>query len=56
MQFQDDGLLSFLEVSGSRLKKISFTRSTKSDKLLNALCVSWSSFVEIDSEFNTMLC
>ncbi|KAF5901274.1 F-box/LRR-repeat protein 6, partial [Clarias magur] len=37
-EFQDDGLLSFLEVSANQLKKLLFTRSSKSDKLLSALC------------------
>ncbi|KAK1785481.1 hypothetical protein P4O66_018852 [Electrophorus voltai] len=38
VQFQDDGLVSFLEMCGNRLKRFLFTRSSKSDKLLNVLC------------------
>ncbi|XP_076865942.1 F-box/LRR-repeat protein 6 isoform X2 [Brachyhypopomus gauderio] len=37
-EFQDDGLVSFLEMCGNQLKSLLFTRSSKSDKLLNVLC------------------
>ncbi|KAG9278926.1 F-box/LRR-repeat protein 6 [Astyanax mexicanus] len=37
-EFQDDGLVSFVETYGNHLKRIFVTRSTKSDKLLNVLC------------------
>ncbi|XP_072531473.1 F-box/LRR-repeat protein 6 [Salminus brasiliensis] len=37
-EFQDDGLVSFVETYGNQLKRIFVTRSSKSDKLLNVLC------------------
>ncbi|XP_066531734.1 F-box/LRR-repeat protein 6 [Hoplias malabaricus] len=37
-EFQDNGLVSFLETHGSQLKRLFFTHSTKSDKLLGVLC------------------
>uniref|UniRef100_A0A672QJG3 F-box and leucine-rich repeat protein 6 n=1 Tax=Sinocyclocheilus grahami TaxID=75366 RepID=A0A672QJG3_SINGR len=40
IQFNVDGLVSFLEAYGNQIKKIDFTHSTKSDKLLSALSVS----------------
>uniref|UniRef100_A0A671N1Z1 F-box and leucine-rich repeat protein 6 n=1 Tax=Sinocyclocheilus anshuiensis TaxID=1608454 RepID=A0A671N1Z1_9TELE len=36
-----DGLVSFLEAYGNQIKKIYFTHSTKSDKLLSALSVRY---------------
>ncbi|MCI4391911.1 hypothetical protein PGIGA_G00139970 [Pangasianodon gigas] len=58
-EFQDDGLLSFLEVSGNQLRKISFTRSSKSDKLLNALCRGCCPdlrFLEINTKLDSGYC
>lgn len=58
-EFQDDGLLSFLEVSGSQLRKISFTRSSKSDKLLTALCRGCCPdlrFLEINTKLDSGYC
>ncbi|XP_060753484.1 F-box/LRR-repeat protein 6 [Tachysurus vachellii] len=58
-EFQDDGLLSFLEASGSQLRKISFTRSSKSDKLLSALCRGCCPdlrFLEINTKLDCGYC
>ncbi|XP_046690393.1 F-box/LRR-repeat protein 6 isoform X1 [Silurus meridionalis] len=58
-EFQDDGLLSFLETFGSQLRKISFTRSSKIDKLLNALCRGSCPdlrFLEINTKLDSGYC
>ena len=40
MQVQIEGLVSFLEMYGSQMRKILFSYGTKSDRLLTALAVS----------------
>ncbi|KAL7883787.1 hypothetical protein SRHO_G00014450 [Serrasalmus rhombeus] len=37
-EFRDDGLISFLETNGNKLKRLFLTRNSKSEKLLSVLC------------------
>ncbi|XP_030645060.1 F-box/LRR-repeat protein 6 [Chanos chanos] len=57
-EFQVDGLVSFLESHGSQLRKIFFTHSTKSDKLLNALsrCCPELRLLEINTKLDSGYC
>ncbi|XP_048058337.1 F-box/LRR-repeat protein 6-like isoform X1 [Megalobrama amblycephala] len=58
-EFNVDGLVSFLEAYGNQIKKIYFTHSTKSDKLLSALskgCCPELRLLEINTKFEGGFC
>ncbi|XP_062870917.1 F-box/LRR-repeat protein 6 [Trichomycterus rosablanca] len=58
-EFQDDGLLSFVETCGNQLKRIFYTRSTKSDKLLNMFyrgCCPELRVLEINTKLDSGFC
>ncbi|KTG04244.1 hypothetical protein cypCar_00002016 [Cyprinus carpio] len=59
IQFNVDGLVSFLEAYGNQIKKIYFTHSTKSDKLLSALskgCCPELMLLEINTKLDGGYC
>uniref|UniRef100_A0A673LWV6 F-box/LRR-repeat protein 6-like n=1 Tax=Sinocyclocheilus rhinocerous TaxID=307959 RepID=A0A673LWV6_9TELE len=58
-EFNVDGLVSFLEAYGNQIKKIYFTHSTKSDKLLSALskgCCPELMLLEINTKLDGGYC
>ncbi|XP_073677453.1 F-box/LRR-repeat protein 6 [Garra rufa] len=58
-EFNVDGLVSFLEAYGNQIKKIYFTHSTKSDKLLSALskgCCPELKLLEINTKLDGGYC
>ncbi|KAL1255360.1 hypothetical protein QQF64_013421 [Cirrhinus molitorella] len=58
-EFNVDGLVSFLEAYGNQIKKIYFTHSTKSDKLLSALykgCCPELRLLEINTKLDGGYC
>ncbi|KAI2652978.1 F-box/LRR-repeat protein 6 [Labeo rohita] len=59
IQFNVDGLVSFLEAYGNQIKNIYFTHSTKSDKLLSALskgCCPELRLLEINTKLDGGYC
>ncbi|XP_058609569.1 F-box/LRR-repeat protein 6 [Onychostoma macrolepis] len=58
-EFNVDGLVSFLEAYGNQIKKIYFTHSTKSDRLLSALskgCCPELMLLEINTKLDGGYC
>lgn len=58
-EFNVDGLVSFLEAYGNQIRKIYFTHSTKSDKLLSALskgCCPELMLLEINTKLDGGYC
>ncbi|XP_016136881.1 F-box/LRR-repeat protein 6-like isoform X2 [Sinocyclocheilus grahami] len=58
-EFNVDGLVSFIEAYGNQIKKIYFTHSTKSDKLLSALskgCCPELMLLEINTKLDGGYC